>query len=56
MSLSLCYWIVMLVWLVFGLWANWPTGGNVRPLGGSLMLFLLLVLLGWKVFGAPIHG
>jgi len=24
--------------------------------GGNLLLFILMALLGWKVFGAPIHG
>jgi len=57
MSFGLVYWILMLIWLVFGLWANWPaTAANARPLGGTLLLFILLVLLGWKVFGAPIHS
>ncbi len=53
MSMSLCYWIVCLVWLVFGVWSNWP---NVKAGGGSLVLFILLLLLGWKVFGPPLHG
>lgn len=56
MSFALVYWILMLIWLVFGLWSNWPvSGSNARPLGGTLLLFILLVILGWKVFGAPIH-
>jgi len=57
MSFALIYWILMLLWLVFGLWSNWPaTGGRFQPLGGTLLLFILLVLLGWKVFGAPVHS
>jgi hypothetical protein len=56
MSFALIYWILMLVWLVFGLWSNWPVSGGVRPLGNTLLLFILLVLLGWKVFGAPVHS
>jgi len=47
----------MLLWLVFGIWSGWPmTGANVRPLGGTLLLFILLVLLGWRAFGPPIHS
>jgi len=42
----------MLLWLVFGLWSNWPAP---RPIGGTLLLFILLVILGWKVFGPPVH-
>ena len=52
MSFGLAYWVLMLVWLVFGLWTSWP---NVRAAGGNLLLFVLLVLLGWRVFGPPIH-
>lgn len=57
MTLGLCFWILMLLWLVFGLWAYWPAGPGVsfRPLGGTLLLFFLLMLLGWKVFGPPLH-
>jgi len=62
MSFPLVYWILMLLWLVFGLWSNWPaTPGTpgaprvFRPLGGTLLLFVLLILLGWKNFGPPIH-
>ena len=56
MSLGLAYWICMLVWLILGCWSYWPvTGPNLRPLGGTLLLFILLVLLGWQVFGAPLH-
>jgi len=60
MSMQLLYWILMLLWLVFGLWSNWPapgtprTGPAFRPLGGTLLLFILLVILGWQVFGSPV--
>lgn len=53
MSFALCYWILMLIWLVFGIWSSWP---NYKASGGNVLLFVLLVLLGWKVFGAPLHS
>ena len=53
MTLGLAFWIIMLVWLVFGVWAAWP---DLKASGGSGLLFALLVLLGWKVFGAPIQS
>lgn len=57
MSLGLVFWILMLLWLVFGLYWRWPAGGApIWPLGGDLLLFILLLLLGWHAFGAPIHG
>ena len=51
MSIGLAFWILMLVWLVFGLWASWP---NHMLVGGNLLMFVLLLLLGWHAFGAPI--
>jgi hypothetical protein len=55
MTLGLAFWILMLIWLVFGFWQyrttpNWPNAG------GDLLLFILLLLLGWHAFGAPLHG
>lgn len=52
MSLGLAFWVIMLVWLVFQLWTNWP---NLRAGGGNLILFILLLILGWAQFGAPLH-
>jgi hypothetical protein len=58
MAFGLAFWILMLLWLVFGLWQNWPgiAQGQYAPIGGSLLLFVLLLLLGWSVYGAPLHG
>lgn len=54
MSMALMYWVLMLVWLVFGLGlrAGWLGGNAVWA--GDLLLFVLLLLLGWQVFGAPV--
>lgn len=54
MSFGLCFWIVMLVWLLFGFWSK--GFGNPRQVAGDFILFFLLVLIGWKLFGAPLHG
>lgn len=59
MSTTLIFWVMMLLWLVFGLlWWGWPTGPHATywPIGNGLFLFILFLLLGWRVFGAPIHG
>lgn len=59
MNLGVAYWIVILLMLIFSVWTSWPSGApenrNFRPLGGSVLLFLALFLLGWQVFGAPLH-
>jgi hypothetical protein len=59
MQKGLLFWILMLFWLVVGLWGFWPaTGGGLAygMIGWGLVLFLLIGLLGWKVFGAPLQG
>lgn len=53
MSIALLFWILMLFWLLFGLWNSWPLNAAH---GGTLLLFILLLLLGWKTFGSPLHG
>lgn len=56
MTIGFIFWLLMLLGLIFGGWAwrsapaNWPFAGS------SLFLFVLLFLLGWKVFGWPIAG
>jgi hypothetical protein len=54
MSLGLMFWILMLVALVFGFYTN---RASVAPyVSSSLPAFILLFLLGWQVFGAPLHS
>src|SRR5690348_11632195 len=59
MKIGLLFWILVLLCLVFSTWLYWPAGGNsgvaYGPVGGSLLLLVLLGLLGWKVFGAPLQ-
>lgn len=59
MTMGLVFWILMLIWLVFGLLWNWP-GNPVTlpygPLGNTVLLFILLLLLGWHSFGPPVHN
>jgi len=52
MPLGLAFWIIMLIWLVFGLWNAYP---NHYLIGSNLLLFVLFLLLGWKAFGSPIQ-
>ena len=55
MSLGLAFWIIMLVWFVFGVAVHFGLVGAAYAFGGTLMLFVLFVLLGWQTFGAPLH-
>jgi hypothetical protein len=56
MTLGLAFWILMLLWLVGALWwsGRWNQGSAVWA--PDLLLFILLLLLGWHAFGPPIHG
>lgn len=55
MSMGLLFWILMLLSVLFGWW-SWYGPRTYGPLGTNLLLLILLALLGWKVFGAPING
>ena len=55
-GIGLIFWILMLIWLAFTLWYSWPLTPGNPALPQSLFLFILLLLLGWGVFGAPIRG
>ncbi len=55
MTKGALFWVLMFLWLLFGLWAFWPSGGgNFRPIGFNGLLFVLLGLLGWQTFGAAV--
>lgn len=55
MKIGFLFWLLMILWLIFGFWVYWPAGGQWQPLGSNLLLWILLALLGWKVFGAPLQ-
>lgn len=50
MSIGLLFWIVFILCIILR-WA-----GHGRPWIDDLALALLIFLLGWGVFGFPIHG
>ena len=57
MSMSLAYWILMLIWLVFGILSHFGIVAGVYMVSGNaVLLFILFLLLGWKVFGSPLHA
>lgn len=55
MSLGLCFWIIILILIVF---FGALLGGLVYPTYhgvGNLVELILFILLGWAVFGPPLH-
>lgn len=53
MPIGIIFWVLMILWFFFGLWVNRGPfkEGNYGPAGANLLLFVLLFLLGWRVFG-----
>ena len=43
MSRGLLFWILMILWFIFGVWSYWPAYG---PVGGLTLQFVVLALLG----------
>ena len=58
MIFAIFFWILMLLWLVLGGIAVWGPDTNPRMVygGHSLLLFLLLLDIGWKLFGGVLKG
>lgn len=58
MTIGLLFWILMIVWFVFGAYVRMGGQPDVRgfPVGyaADLLIFILLLLLGIGVFGWPI--
>ena len=53
MPIGILFWMLMILWFLFGLYWNRGdvAGGNYGIVGGNLLLFVVLFLLGWLVFG-----
>jgi hypothetical protein len=56
MTIGFLFWLIMVLWFLFGIYRNvaptppaWPLFGDV------LILFILFLLLGIQVFGWPIR-
>jgi len=56
MSIGFVFWLIMLIILILWIYGYVAPDTRVRVLGfgGYLILWILLCLLGWRVFGAPL--
>ncbi len=57
MPKQLIFWAIMLIWLVcgFGAFSPSPVWKERATFGGNIVLFILLTLLGWQVYGPAIQ-
>jgi hypothetical protein len=56
MTIGFIFWLLMILWLVFGVLShNNPASPYFSRISDGF-LFVLLFLLGWKVFGFVIQG
>jgi hypothetical protein len=58
MSFGLLFWVLVILWAIFGFFYYYrPTVfGGYAYAGNSVLLIVLFSLLGWAVFGPPLHG
>lgn len=53
MTLGIAFWVILIVSVVFGVYSNRTSvpawAGNYLP------ILVLLILLGWEVFGPALH-
>lgn len=57
MTIGFLFWLIMVIWFLFGLWQNY-TPDQPYPFqraAGNLLTFILFGLLGWQVFGPVIR-
>jgi len=57
MTLSVLFWVLMIIWLLFGLWNDYVPGQPYPFNRGAwtFLVFVLFSILGWQVFGAPVR-
>lgn len=57
MSAGIWFWLIYVLSVVFGLGWGYRLTPDQRPAwyGGGLVLWILLFLVGWRLFGSPVN-
>jgi hypothetical protein len=57
MPLAILFWVLMIIWLIFGFWREYIPGQPypINRAGGHILTFILFAIIGWKVFGPVIQ-
>ena len=53
MPLSIFFWVLFIIWVLFG---GYRARGDYYLLGGHGLLAVLIFLLGWATFGFVVQG
>lgn len=61
LTISFIYWLLMLLWVIFGIVWYWPRVPTPAPAPrsyafGHVLIFVLFFILGYAEFGWPIGG
>jgi len=56
MARGLMFWVLMLIWFVFGVLSYVGVVGAYVFAGNAVLVFILFLLLGWQVYGPPVRG
>jgi O-antigen ligase len=51
MPIGMAFWVVFLIWVIFGFWSSRQPNAPPWGLGSHLVIAVLLFLLGWAQFG-----
>ena len=54
MPVAIAYWVLMLLLLIFGAIYVWPSGTFIFS-ANFLIVYLLLLIIGWRLFGRPLQ-
>lgn len=57
MPLGILFWVIMIIWLLFGFW-SYRVAGSPYPWergGAHLLTWILFAILGYKVFGSIVQ-
>jgi hypothetical protein len=55
MSIGFLFWLIFILSLLFGAYVRRSALGTPLVWGGDLLLLIMLGLLGWQTFGAPVR-
>lgn len=56
MTIGFIFWLLMLLSILFGGWRVYGDAAGRPYFGFGFLLWVLLFLIGWRLFGFPIQG